>query len=260
MFGKHPFAPLIEFSAISSYTPRLSTEYCQVSWEFGGWYNGLQRLPKPAASLGGASADLGWAPCTQQGGWHLALGHTTDLFSVCFLLPIRTLQGIRPGEISLWVSPMGTLGLVWPGWGMNWGGWFMGLLRSVLEAQRGTPLLFLVASARVSLMPSIGHSSALRALFLFLRAEAFSVLFVQCLKMSILFVCGECPEFWSSFGTMPLNCLIPEFLVILLRLFNCFSLFFFSCPAFPLAGAKPTTDRQCLILPLAFFFFQNMQQ
>lgn len=134
----------------------------------------------------------------------------------------------------------------------------MGLLRSVLEAQRGTPLLFLVVSARVSLMPSIGHSSALRALFLFLRAEAFSVLFVQCLKMSILFVCGECPEFWSSFGTMPLNCLIPEFLVILLRLFNCFRFaFFFSCPAFPLAAAKPTTDRQCLILPLAFFFLSK---
>lgn len=130
----------------------------------------------------------------------------------------------------------------------------MGLLRSVLEAWRGSPLLVLVVSAQVSLMPSVGHSSALRALFLFLRAEAFSVFFVQCLKISILFVCGECPEFWSSFGTMPLNCLIPEFLVILLRLFNCFRFFFFSCPAFPLARAKPTTDRQCLILPLAYFF------
>lgn len=57
-------------------------------------------------------AHLGCAPCTQQGRWHSALGHTADLLSVCLPPPIRTLQGDEWGETSFWVSPVGTLGLL----------------------------------------------------------------------------------------------------------------------------------------------------
>lgn len=81
----------------------------------------------------------------------------------------------------------------------------MGQLRSVLAARRGSPSLVSVISAQVLPMPSVGHSSALHVLFLFIKAKVFLVIFLQCLKMSILFVCGECTEFWSHFGTMSLN-------------------------------------------------------
>lgn len=41
-----------------------------------------------------------------------------------------------------------------------------GLLRPGLAAGSGSPLLVLVVSSQVPLMPAIGHSSALHAMFL----------------------------------------------------------------------------------------------